>query len=169
MGKDVIGIDIGGTTSRAVVLDPSNFEIKDQLTTTSSDNGPELVQIIKTLVRKLEKSTEQSFPTLGIGIAGLAHRSGTVRYSPNLPNIVEFPITLEIENELGIPVVVGNDATVGTIAEWKIGAGKGSDNFALVTIGTGIGTGFVIDGRLLLGSRVLRENRRAKMRAGRMT
>ena len=152
MGKDVIGIDIGGTTARAIVLDPSNFEIKDQLTTTSSDNGPELVQIIKTLVRKLEKSTEQSFPTLGIGIAGLAHRSGIVRYSPNLPNIVEFPITLEIENELGIPVVVGNDATVGTIAEWKIGAGKGSDNFALVTIGTGIGTGFVIDGRLLLGS-----------------
>ena len=139
MGKDAIGIDIGGTTARAIVLDPSNFEIKDQLTTTSSDNGPELVQIIKTLVRKLEKSTEQSFPTLGIGIAGLAHRSGIVRYSPNLPNIVEFPITLKIENELGIPVVVGNDATVGTIAEWKIGAGKGRDNFALVTIGTGIG------------------------------
>ena len=66
MGKDAIGIDIGGTTARAIVLDPSNFEIKDQLTTTSSDNGPELVQIIKTLVRKLEKSTEQSFPTLGI-------------------------------------------------------------------------------------------------------
>ena len=152
MGKDVIGIDIGGTSARAIVLDPSNFEIKDQLTTTSSDNGPELVQIIKSLVRELEKSTKQSFPTLGIGIAGLAHRSGIVRYSPNLPNIVEFPITLEIENELGIPVVIGNDATVGTIAEWKIGAGKGSDNFALITLGTGIGTGFVIDGRLLLGN-----------------
>jgi glucokinase len=152
MGKDVIGIDIGGTSVKAIVLDPSNFEIKDQLTTTSSDNGLELVQIIKSLVRKLEKSTEQSFPTLGIGIAGLAHRSGIVRYSPNLPNLVEFPITLETENELGIPVIVGNDATVGTIAEWKIGAGKGSDNFALVTLGTGIGTGFVIDGRLLLGS-----------------
>jgi len=152
MNKDVIGIDIGGTSARAIVLDPSSFKIKKQLTATSSDNGRELVHIIKSLVEELEKSTNQSFPTLGLGIAGLAHRSGIVKYSPNLPNLIEFPITTEIENELGIPVVIGNDATVGTIAEWKIGAGKGSDNFTLVTLGTGIGTGFVIDGRLILGN-----------------
>jgi glucokinase len=152
MNEDVIGIDIGGTSARAIVLDPSSFKIKKQLTVTSSDNGRELVHIIKSLVEELEKSTNQSFPTLGLGIAGLAHRSGIVKYSPNLPNLIEFPITTEIENELGIPVVIGNDATVGTIAEWKIGAGKGSDNFTLVTLGTGIGTGFVIDGRLILGN-----------------
>jgi len=152
MEKNVIGIDIGGTTARAIVLDPTSFEIKDQLTTASSDNGPKLVQIIKSLVRELEENSKQSFSALGLGIAGLAHRSGIVRYSPNLPNLIEFPITTEIENELGIPVVIGNDATVGTIAEWKIGAGKGSKNFALVTLGTGIGTGFVIDDRILLGS-----------------
>lgn len=152
MNEDVIGIDIGGTSARAIVLDPSSFKIKKQLTATSSDNGRELVHIIKSLVEELEKSTNQSFPTLGLGIAGLAHRSGIVKYSPNLPNLIEFPITTEIENELGIPVVIGNDATVGTIAEWKIGAGKGSDNFTLVTLGTGIGTGFVIDGRLILGN-----------------
>ncbi len=152
MNEDVIGIDIGGTSARAIVLDPSSFKIKKQLTATSSDNGRELIHIIKSLVEELEKSTNQSFPTLGLGIAGLAHRSGIVKYSPNLPNLIEFPITTEIENELGIPVVIGNDATVGTIAEWKIGAGKGSDNFTLVTLGTGIGTGFVIDGRLILGN-----------------
>ncbi|MDP6894710.1 MAG: ROK family protein [Acidimicrobiales bacterium] len=152
MNEDVIGIDIGGTSARAIVLDPSSFKIKKQLTVTSSDNGRELVHIIKSLVEELEKSTNQSFPTLGLGIAGLAHRSGIVKYSPNLPDLIEFPITTEIENELGIPVVIGNDATVGTIAEWKIGAGKGSDNFTLVTLGTGIGTGFVIDGRLILGN-----------------
>ena len=152
MNEDVIGIDIGGTSARAIVLDPSSFKIKKQLTVTSSDNGRELVHIIKSLVEELEKSTNQSFPTLGLGIAGLAHRSGIVKYSPNLPNLIEFPITTEIENELGIPVVIGNDATVGTIAEWRIGAGKGSDNFTLVTLGTGIGTGFVIDGRLILGN-----------------
>ena len=152
MNEDVIGIDIGGTSARSIVLDPSSFKIKKQLTATSSDNGRELVHIIKSLVEELEKSTNQSFPTLGLGIAGLAHRSGIVKYSPNLPNLIEFPITTEIENELGIPVVIGNDATVGTIAEWKIGAGKGSDNFTLVTLGTGIGTGFVLDGRLILGN-----------------
>tara|TARA_Y100001970_G_scaffold56836_1_gene71904 strand:- start:1137 stop:2084 length:948 start_codon:yes stop_codon:yes gene_type:complete len=152
MEEYVIGIDIGGTLARAIVLESTNFEIKDQLTEESSDNGLELVQIIKSLVRKLENNTKQSFTSLGIGIAGLAHKSGIVRYSPNLPSLIEFPIADEIKKELGIPVVVGNDATVGTIAEWKIGAGKGSENFALVTLGTGIGTGFVVNGNLLLGS-----------------
>ena len=152
MEEYVIGIDIGGTLARAVVLESTTFEIKDQLTKASSDNGQELVQIIKSLFRKLEDNTKQSFGSLGLGIAGLAHKSGIVRYSPNLPNLVEFPIADEIKKELGIPVVMGNDATVGTIAEWEIGAGKGSENFALVTLGTGIGTGFVVNGHLLLGS-----------------
>ena len=152
MEEYVIGIDIGGTLARAIVLESTNFEIKDQLTEESSDNGLELVQIIKSLVRELENNTKQSFTSLGIGIAGLAHKSGIVRYSPNLPSLIEFPIADEIKKDLGIPVVVGNDATVGTIAEWKIGAGKGSENFALVTLGTGIGTGFVVNGNLLLGS-----------------
>ena len=152
MEEYVIGIDIGGTLARAVVLESTTFEIKDQLTKASSDDGQELVQIIKSLFRKLEDNTKQSFASLGLGIAGLAHKSGIVRYSPNLPSLVEFPIADEIKKELGIPVVMGNDATVGTIAEWEIGAGKGSENFALVTLGTGIGTGFVVNGHLLLGS-----------------
>ena len=152
MRKFVVGIDIGGTSARAALVDLESREIIQEHTTKSSDDGQKLVQILCSLVEDLERSSKTNVSSVGIGIAGLAHRSGIVRYSPNLPNIVEFPITLKIENELGIPVVVGNDATVGTIAEWKIGAGKGSDNFALVTIGTGIGTGFVIDGRLLLGN-----------------
>ena len=51
-----------------------------------------------------------------------------------------------------MPVLVGNDATAGTFAEWKLGAGRDADNFAMVTLGTGIGTGFVVDGRLLRGA-----------------
>ena len=54
--------------------------------------------------------------------------------------------------EAGVPVVVGNDATAGTFAEWQLGAGRDADNFAMVTLGTGIGTGFVVDGRLLRGA-----------------
>ena len=96
MEKDVIGIDIGGTLAKAIVLDSTSFEIKDQLTIASSDKGPELVKIIKSLVGKLEENTKQSFSTLGLGIAGLTHRSGVVRYSPNLPNLIEFPITIEV-------------------------------------------------------------------------
>ena len=152
MTDTVVGIDIGGTSVRAVALDLENNEVKDQLTASSSDNGPELIRILSSVVKELEKRSKNDFSAIGLGVAGLANKSGVVRYSPNLPNLIEFPIGHELEKKLGIRVSVGNDATVATIAEWKIGAGRTSDNFVLATLGTGIGTGFVVDGHLLLGS-----------------
>ena len=61
----------------------------------------------------------------GLGVAGLVHRSGVVRYSPNLPNLVEFPIGPALARAPGVPVNVGNDATAGTWAAARPGAGPG--------------------------------------------
>jgi len=152
MGKFVVGIDIGGTSARAALVDLESREIIQERTTKSSDDGQKLVQILCSLVKDLERSSKTNVSSVGIGIAGLAHKSGIIRYSPNLPNLIEFPIGPELEAHLKIPVTVGNDATVATIAEWKMGAGRNSNNFVLATLGTGIGTGFVVDGHLLLGS-----------------
>ena len=152
MGKFVVGIDIGGTSARAALVDLESREIIQEHTTKSSDDGQKLVQILCSLVEDLERSSKTNVSSVGIGIAGLAHKSGIIRYSPNLPNLIEFPIGPELEARLKIPVTVGNDATVATIAEWKMGAGRNSNNFVLATLGTGIGTGFVVDGHLLLGS-----------------
>ena len=86
------------------------------------------------------------------GSRGLAHSSGVVRYSPNLPDLVEYPLGDELEIALGVPVVVGNDATGGTWAEACLGAGRGASDFVFVALGTGIGTGFVAGGKLVTGA-----------------
>jgi len=89
---------------------------------------------------------------VGLGVAGLAHRSGTVHYSPNLPDIVEYPLGRELSSALGLSVTVMNDATAGAWAEAKVGGGRGADDFAYVALGTGIGTGFVVNGTLINGA-----------------
>ncbi len=91
MGKFVVGIDIGGTSARAALVDLESREIIQERTTNSSDDGQKLVQILCSLVKDLERSSKTNVSSVGIGIAGLAHKSGIIRYSPNLPNLIEFP------------------------------------------------------------------------------
>ena len=152
MGRVVIGIDVGGTKARAVTVEVGTNEVVDREALPSSDDGPTLVDTLANLVARLGARTGREVAAVGLGVAGLAHQSGVVHYSPNLPGLGGFPIGPELQEALGVPVVVGNDATAGTFAEWQLGAGRDADNFAMVTLGTGIGTGFVVDGRLLRGA-----------------
>ena len=152
MGQAVIGIDVGGTKARAVTVEVGTNEVVDREASPSSDDGPTLVATLADLVARLGARTGREVAAVGLGVAGLAHQSGIVHYSPNLPGLGGFPIGPELQEALGVPVVVGNDATAGTFAEWQLGAGRDADNFAMVTLGTGIGTGFVVDGRLLRGA-----------------
>ena len=152
MGRAVIGIDVGGTKARAVTVEVGTNEVVDREASPSSDDGPTLVATLADLVARLGGRTGREVAAVGLGVAGLAHQSGVVHYSPNLPGLGGFPIGPELQEALGVPVVVGNDATAGTFAEWQLGAGRDADNFAMVTLGTGIGTGFVVDGRLLRGA-----------------
>ena len=152
MGQAVIGIDVGGTKARAVTVEVGTNEVVDREASPSSDDGPTLVATLADLVARLGARTGREVAAVGLGVAGLAHQSGVVHYSPNLPGLGGFPIGPELQKALGVPVVVGNDATAGTFAEWQLGAGRDADNFAMVTLGTGIGTGFVVDGRLLRGA-----------------
>ena len=152
VGRVVIGIDVGGTKARAVTVEVGTNEVVDREALPSSDDGPTLVDTLANLVARLGARTGREVAAVGLGVAGLAHQSGVVHYSPNLPGLGGFPIGPELQEALGVPVVVGNDATAGTFAEWQLGAGRDADNFAMVTLGTGIGTGFVVDGRLLRGA-----------------
>ena len=150
--RQVAGIDIGGTKAHAVLIDMEKIEIVGEEKAPSSDHGPTLIRILTNLVHKLKDQTNQKIEAIGLGIAGLSKESGFVHYSPNLPRLIRFPVGSKLEEALGIPVVATNDATAGTVAEWELGAGKNNENFAMITLGTGIGTGFVLDGHLLKGS-----------------
>ncbi len=148
----IVGIDIGGTNARALLIDPTSAQILDRRQVSSSGTGPQLVSTLAQIVETFDENPSQPVDAVGLAVAGLAHRSGVVRYSPNLSDLLEFPIGPDLEELVGRPVVLGNDATAGALAEHRLGAGRGCDNFGFVTLGTGIGTGFVLDGRLVKGA-----------------
>jgi glucokinase len=148
----IIGFDVGGTNARGILMDANGETIIDRVARSSDGSGPELVARLAEMVAELSERNDAAIDSIGLGIAGLAHRSGVVRYSPNLPNLIEFPVGSELASAVRCPVTVINDATAGAWAEAQLGAGRGVDNIAFVALGTGIGTGLVVDGVLLMGA-----------------
>jgi len=148
----IVGFDVGGTNARGLLIDPGSGQVVDRERESSAGSGPVLLKTLTDMVGRLADRNGVTIDAVGLGVAGLAHRSGVVHYSPNLPDLVEYPLGTEVQQALGVPVVVMNDATAGTWAEAKLGAGRGADDFVFVALGTGIGTGFVCDGALLQGA-----------------
>ncbi len=106
--------------------------------------------IVDALVEVVGRLGPLSF--LGIGAAGLVDDVGVVRAAPNLPGVFDLPLRDLVAERLGIDVVVANDATCAALAEWRLGAARGAHHAAVITLGTGIGGGFVTGGSLLLGA-----------------
>lgn len=148
----IVGCDVGGTKALALALDHDSGTVLARARAASSPSGERLDDTIVRLAEELAAESGETVDAVGLGIAGLVDSDGTVRYSPNLPDLVDHPIRDHLHDRLGVPVVVANDATTGTWAEVRWGSGRGCDDFAFVALGTGIGTGFVVNGRLLLGA-----------------
>ncbi len=90
---------------------------------------------------------------LGVGFPGLVDASGTVRFSAHLPGLVGTELAAELRSAYAAPIWVGNDATAAAWAELERGAGRGARDLLMVTLGTGIGGGIVVGGRLVEGAR----------------
>jgi glucokinase len=148
----IIGLDVGGTKALGLLIDPDDVRIVARARRPSAGSGEHLVETLAGIVTELEAQAKQRIEAVGLGIAGLVNRDGTVRYSPNLPDLVEFPVTARLAARCGRSVTGTNDATAGTWAEAVLGAGRGTADFAYVALGTGIGAGFVVNGRLVLGA-----------------
>jgi glucokinase len=147
----ILGFDVGGTNARALLIDPATGAISDRDRESRAGPGPVLLETLLRMIDRMQKHNNIKLEAVGLGVAGLAHRSGVIHYSPNLPELIEYPLGTELAERTGLDVVVMNDATAATWAEGRLGAGRGSDDFMLVTLGTGIGSGFVCGGRLLHG------------------
>lgn len=148
----IVGLDIGGTNIRALLIRPETGEIINRRQESSAGNENELLSSLTKIIESFSEVSEKEITGVGLAIAGLIGRDGIVHYSPNLPNLVEFPIGTHLQDLTGLPVFVGNDATAGAWAEAKLGAGREIDNFAFVALGTGIGTGLVVNKRIVLGA-----------------
>ena len=148
----IVGFDVGGTNVRGVALRPGTTEPLAIRRGRTRPNGDVLVDTIVEITAALGGDIDEPVAAVGLGMAALMDADGTFRYAPNIPGVVDYPLVPRVRDRLGVPVAAENDATAATWAESRFGAGVGYDHMAFVALGTGIGTGFVLDGRLHRGA-----------------
>lgn len=150
----VAGVDVGGTKILARVVDPRRP--LDALATARVDTPRGADRIVAAIVELVDRAAglaaTDAVAAIGVGAAGLVSRSGILRTAPNLPGVAELDLRGALAAATGIGVVVENDATCAMVAEHRAGAATGAAHACLVTLGTGIGGGLVVDGRLVRGA-----------------
>jgi glucokinase len=149
----IIAVDLGGTRLRAARLDKQLNILERHETLTKAEEGRDAtLQRVKDLI--YEVLPEDDTPVAGIGISApgpLNPETGVVVAPPNLPGWHDVPLKDILQDEFGCTVYVGNDANVAALAEVSVGAAKGYRHVIYLTVSTGIGSGLIYDGRLLLG------------------
>jgi len=150
-----IGIDLGGTNLRVAAVDSSG-EILDKVSEPAVfDAGPEHVaeEIARVVDNVRKKVGVDGLAGVGIGVPGYIDiTAGVVVGSANLPGFEGFPVRDRIQQNLGTPIHLENDANAAALGEMWMGAGKNVKDLILLTLGTGIGGGIVIDGKVVHGS-----------------
>lgn len=152
-----IGIDVGGTNVKIALVDGEGKIIYSNSVPTYAQMGYEYtVNNIKQAIRDLMKETNTDAKEIeGIGFdfpGQVDYKTGVVKLAPNIPGWINVPIAQMIEEEFNIPTKIDNDVRCAALGELKFGAGKGCENFVCITVGTGIGSGLVINGQLVRGA-----------------
>lgn len=142
-----VGIDIGGTHLRAALVDDTGHAQHFTQVVARHASSAELMEQICDVL-----TTFPAHLPVGIAIAGLVDGTGTLQASPNLPNITyPLPLAQTLTARCQRTVVVGNDASYAAVAEHRFGAGQDVTSLLMVTIGTGVGAGIVLDSKLVTG------------------
>lgn len=152
----IVGIDLGGTYIKGAILDTVGTILVDAAVPTGAEHGSEYVlQQIKNLVHRLLEKGQikiQEVLGIGIGVPGLPdYERGSVVFAPNL-QWRNVELAQPLEQSLGVPVFLDNDANVAALGEQWCGAGGGSQHMVLITIGTGIGCGLILNGEIYRGA-----------------
>ena len=151
-----IGVDIGGTNIACGIVN-ENCEIiaRSKVKTNAPRPYSEILDDIKKAVRLACEEAgiaPSDAECIGIGCPGTCNQeSGAVEYSNNL-GFVNVPLRTDMESEFGIKVYLDNDANAAAFGEFAAGSAKGSRNAVVITLGTGVGSGIIIDGRIYSGS-----------------
>ena len=150
-----IGVDLGGTNMRIAALEDSGRRLETICTTTRVQRGRdhvinEMCQAIHGLCEKFKRTHD--FAGAGVGVPGIIDLdAGTVCAAPNLPDWSNYPVQAEIERRLGAAVILENDANCAALGEKWMGAGRDAKGICMVTLGTGVGGGFIFDGAVWHG------------------
>jgi len=154
MEQFAIGVDLGGTNLRAAAVSASGEMIERVSAETDLTKGAEHVvaDIVRCIESVRDKVPNQRLAGVGIGVPGFIRMAeGFIVGSHNLPPLNNYPIRDAIEQKLGTPVVLENDANAAALGEKWIGAGKDVNDLVLLTLGTGIGGGIISNGRVMHG------------------
>lgn len=160
MKKVAVGVDVGGTNTAIGVVDPEgNVLVKDNITTPSHSNTERYISDLAAAIREVIKSVKflnENVEILGIGIGAPNgnYYSGTIGYASNLSfkGVVHFVKLLRNHFPELDAVVLTNDANAAAMGEMIYGGAKGMKNFVMFTLGTGVGSGLVVNGDLVYGN-----------------
>ena len=146
-----IGIDVGGTTIKGIVLDVGGkLCLEDSIVTGA---GEEIAVNAVTLINRMRNAVKGEYAGVGIGCAGaIDSENGSVVFAGNL-KLKNFPLAKIISEKTGLPAKITNDANAAALGEARFGAGKEYTDSVLVTLGTGVGGGIVIGGKLFEGNK----------------
>jgi glucokinase len=147
-----IGVDIGGTKILAGAVTEDGEIVKTARRDTPHSDATAVLDLVAEVVTELARTVDAPIDGVGLGVAGPVDASRShVYFAPNL-RWSQVPARALLEAATGLPVVVENDGNVAAWGEYRFGAGRGSGDLVLVTVGTGIGGGIVLGGRLFRGA-----------------
>lgn len=170
MAGYTVGVDVGGTKILAAVVDDQAVGVGDAehplpeswLAGTAKSESPQdspeamMEAILATIEAALQNAglSAKKIDGIGLGVPGVVGLSGECIWAPNCP-LTGVPVADKVRERFGVPVAVGNDVNVGTLGEKAFGAGRGYENVFGIFVGTGIGGGLVIDGKVIVGDHCL--------------
>lgn len=156
--KYVVGVDVGGQSCKIGVVDAEgNILVQGVMSSIGFAKGEEFVSSLATVISELIDKSGKKGQILGIGVGAPNgnYYTGTIAFAPNLPwaanGSVDFSRMLA-EKLDGIPVALTNDANAAAMGEMTYGVAKGLRHFIMITLGTGVGSGIVVNGEVLYGS-----------------
>ncbi len=157
MGRVVIGVDLGGTNLRTAILSPDGNILDRHKEATHAADGWEKVvaRLIENIKRQRKSAIQQGFEVaaVGVGAPGVIQADkGIVVKSPNFPDWNNLPLKDQLEKALGTPVFLENDANAAALGEQWRGAGRGIKSMILLTLGTGVGGGIILDNKIWHGA-----------------
>lgn len=150
-----IGVDLGGTNLKIALVTESGEILKEERRDTQAEKGPDFIlgEIESGVEALLKDAGGAPVRGIGMGIPGAVdYDHGIVTYPPNLPGWKEVPVRDRFSAKFNLPVFVDNDANVAALAEKAHGAGKGANHLICITLGTGVGSGLILNGKLFHGA-----------------
>ena len=154
----VVGVDLGGTKILAAVVNTEGRVVAESKQKTKPKNGPDAVieRMAETVRRAVQEARLgwEEVQAVGVGVPGpMDPEKGIVYNPPNLPGWDQVPLGPRLSEALGVPVLLENDVNLGTLSEHALGAGRGTKDMVGIFVGTGIGGGLILDGKLRSGHR----------------